>query len=925
MIRTFYIFFFCFFSVSLIWSQETKKSFNPLYRRTEFVSTGTDTLFVLPDHFLIPETVKITKDSLILEEGKDYKIDYTRGEIFFSQPPDSGSGFLITYQKLPVQLLLEYRDWTTSDTLTKGKEESSVAFPRRMIKQKNKVDYTEKLQKSGTIFRGITIATNQGMRLQSGLRLQVSGVITPKVEVVASLTDQNTPIQPEGNTQTLQEIDKVFVNINAPNFKAKLGDYVFNTGKSDFASYSRKLEGVMGTIEPSSGHLTLLAAATKGEFTTNYFMGQEGKQGPYQLTGSKGEREIIVLAGTERVWIDGELMKRGEDNDYVIEYGNGQITFTRNRLITSDSRITVDFEYSDQKFQKNIYGVVGGVNLWQDRIKLTTSFLREADDKKNPLDIPLTDETRKILANAGDQVDSAVYSGAKYVGYNKGDYEKVDTSGTVFYQYAGAKKGDYTVRFSFVGQGKGDYSFQGYGIYRYEGHGKGSYLPIIFLPMATSHEEADISSLIRFGKGISAEVEFGISNKDLNLYSSLNDNDNVGLAYSGKFSMSERAVSILGKGIGRLSINGKVRSVDERFRPLGRIAEVEHGRKWGIAEGTFWGEKIKEIQGTYQPISTWSLSGEFGSFKRGDFFRSERSKVATELSQPMIPKIQYQAELIQTEDEKGLKGYWLRQNGRIKGKLWWFTPSFSYRGEHRKEDNPDSVRTGFLFDEWTGRLAVAKGFLKGEMGETLRDNRRYIRGILQRNSLSRTNRFRFELHLRNSFSSSFMYTHHTRNYTDPSLKDQISDLADVKLRLSPGRRFFNGTLNYQFSSTQLSLMVRDTIKVKEGLGNYRYDENLKEFVPDPDGNILLRTISTGEYIPVNNLKMGGEIHLDASRFWRNEKGIKGFLRSWRSRSMIRIERKDKERDFTTVNYAAFHPEWGKDSTIVMGLFSFYQD
>ena len=55
-------------------------------------------------------------------------------------------------------------------------------------------------------------------------------------------------------------------------------------------------------------------------------------------------------------------------------------------------------------------------------------------------------------------------------------------------------------------------------------------------------------------------------------------------------------------------------------------------------------------------------------------------------------------------------------------------------------------------------------------------------------------------------------------------------------------------------------MVRDTIKVKEGLGNYRYDENLKEFVPDTDGNILLRTISTGEYIPVNNLKMGGEIH-----------------------------------------------------------------
>ena len=924
MTKIFYILFFCFFSLSLIWSQETKKSFNPLWSEVKFISTGRDTLFVLPDHFLIQHTVRVTQDSLLLIEGKDYKIDFTRGEIFFSQPPDSGSLLRITYQKLPVNLMLQYRNWAPSDTLLKKDQVKSSSF-HRVVKQNKQIDYGEKLQKSGSIFRGITIATNQGMKLQSGLRLQVSGMITPKVEVVASLTDQNTPIQPEGNTQTLQEIDKVFVNINAQNFKAKLGDYIFNVKGTNFAAYSRKLEGVMGTVESSTGNFTLLAAATKGEFTTNYFMGEEGKQGPYQLTGSRGQREIVVLAGTERVWIDGELMKRGEDNDYVIEYGNGQITFTRNRLITSDSRITVDFEYSDQKFQKNVYGAIGNVHLWQNRIKLTTSFLREADDKKNPISISLTNETKKILANAGDQADSAVYSGVKYIGENKGAYEKVDTAGVVFYRYVGENKGDYTVRFSYVGQGKGDYSFQGYGIYRYEGSKKGSYLPIIFLPMATSHEETDISSSIQFGKGISAEAEIGISNKDLNLYSFLDDNDNVGFAYSAKFNMSKRGLSILGKRIGRLSLNGRIRSIDDRFSPLGRITEVEHGRKWGIPEGTVSGEKIKEIQGTYHPISTLSLSGEFGSFRRGDFFCSKRQKISTEFLQPRIPKIRYQTELIQTNDEKGLHGYWLRQNGSIKGKLWWFTSSFSYKGEHREKDDPDSVRTGFLFDEWTGQLALTKGALKGEVTERLRDEHRYIKGILHKNSLARTHRFRLEFHHRNSFSSSFMYTHYARNYTNPSLKDQISDLADVKLHLSPGRRFLNGTFNYQFSSIQLSLMVRDTIKVKEGLGNYRYDTNLKELVPDPDGDILLRTIQTGKYIPVNNLKMGGEIYLDVSRLWNNRKGLQKFLRSWRSRSMIRIERKDSQRNFATVNSTAFHPKWGKDSTVVMGLFYFYQD
>ena len=83
--------------------------------------------------------------------------------------------------------------------------------------------------------------------------------------------------------------------------------------------------------------------------------GEEGKQGPYQLRGERGETEIIVLAGTERVWIDGEIMTRGEENDYVIEYGSGQVTFTRNRLVTGDSRIEIDFEYSNLRFQRNLY------------------------------------------------------------------------------------------------------------------------------------------------------------------------------------------------------------------------------------------------------------------------------------------------------------------------------------------------------------------------------------------------------------------------------------------------------------------------------------------------------------------------------------------------------------------------------------------
>lgn len=49
-------------------------------------------------------------------------------------------------------------------------------------------------------------------------------------------------------------------------------------------------------------------------------------------------------------------MKRGENNDYTIEYSNATITFTPNRLITSASRINVDFEYTDRQFARSFFG-----------------------------------------------------------------------------------------------------------------------------------------------------------------------------------------------------------------------------------------------------------------------------------------------------------------------------------------------------------------------------------------------------------------------------------------------------------------------------------------------------------------------------------------------------------------------------------------
>ncbi len=904
-----------------VFPQGAYKPAVPAAHSVQFTANGRDTVFVLPGRFLIPGSAAVRVNGALQAETI-IKMDRDAGAAVFTLPPDSGSLVQIEYRSLPVRLKPEYRRFypAAGDTI------EPAAPEKKQVPVRSRVDFSggEELQRSGSIFRGVTLGTDQGMRLESGLRLQVSGRVAPRVEVTASLTDQNTPIQPEGNTQTLQEIDKVFVQIKAPRFNATLGDFVFDQAGTRFGVYSRKLQGASAVAEGGPGSLTLLASASKGEFTTNYFQGQEGNQGPYQLTGSRGQRDIIVLAGTERVTIDGEPMVRGEDNDYVIEYGTGQVTFTRKRLVTGDSRIAVEFEFSDQQFQKAIYGAAGQARFWNDRVTVQTLFIREADNKENPLDFTMTDATRDALEKAGDNADSASAGGAQVAGPGLGSYVRADSADLVFYRYVGQGLGDYHVQFSYAGAGKGDYSFQGYGIYHYEGPGLGTHVPVVYLPMPKTHQLADAALSVRLGEGITAEGEVAVSSIDLNGFSSRDDGDNSGTAATGLFRVSERALTVSGKSLGRFGVEGEIKNVGDPFRPLGRINEVEYGRKWGTGEGVTWGEKTGEIKGAYSPFEGFKLSGESGAFNRGGSFGSSRRSAGLDWTVPKTPRVRAFSEWIQTENGPGADGSWVRRTGSIEAARGRLRPRLSYNGEHRRNTYSDTLTTGFRYDEYGAALSCERKAFRFDLQGGMRDESQYAANRLERVSQAWTQKA--ELALRGSeMNGSAVFTHRDRQYTDPAVEDQRTDLADIRFGFALFRRFMDANLNYQFSSTQVSEMVRDTLRVGQGLGSYRYDPDLRELVPDEDGDLIYRTLQTGTFLPVNDLKLAADVRTSFSRLFPQKKGAGMHIGRLAGRSLVRIERRDKERRFWTVNSRALRPDWGNDGAVVTGLLSMLQD
>ena len=891
---------------------------------------------------IIPFTETILlRDSLLSKN--DYSFSYSAGSFTLSDtlPYSIFDTLIITYQALDIGLQKEYKrrslvikyDTEKGDTIRITSQESGGFSPESI--------FGPGIEKSGTIVRGFTVGTTKDFSLNSGLRLQLSGRLSEDIEVVAALTDENTPIQPEGNTERLEELDKVFIQIKHPNATGTFGDYQIQRRGSEFGVIDRKLQGLMGeyNFEDHNGFVSV--AGSRGKYNSNLFGGIEGVQGPYRLSGQNNERDIIIIAGTESVYLDGILLKRGEANDYVIDYSNAQLTFTPNKLITSASRITVDFEYTDRRFNRNLFGAGAGSQFFEDKVSLKIQYLREGDDQDAPIDITLSEEDKNTLYLAGDDRNKAAKSGVRLaepdsLGIVRGTYyQVVDTINNQPFTYYVYSPGDssaiYNVSFSFVGEGLGDYTRESLGNYSFAGIGNGGYLPVTFLPLPELKQIGNVVLSIKPFEDVELNFEYAGSLWDKNRLSDFDDKDNFGQARNIFLKINPKEIEIGNINLGKIGLSYKDRYIQDKFTSADRLNEIEFNRHYNVAsQQTPQDETLRELGLNLIPVKELNISSSAGLLRRGENFKSNRYNNILRLTNVEDYAVSYNFDYVETENIT-LQSNWYRQSGNGYYNIWKFSPGVEFLAEDKKDIRigKDSLLSGSLkYTDVTPFLRFTDFYgLSLSIKYSVRNDYMPVDGIMFKESRAQTQFYELNYSGIREVNSTLGFTYREKKYTELFQQRGFLNTETILIRsqtkLKPLSNI-DGDLFYEVSTQRSARLEKVFVRVEAGNGNFKYlgdlnnngvaDEN--EFEPTLfDGDFIQVTIPTDELFPVIDLKTSSRWKIDYGEFFERASVLGTLFNPLSSETYLRVEENSREEDYEKIYFLKFSSFLNEEKTI----------
>ena len=898
------LFLLCFAIGWTAQSQTVSKDFRMKTLFIEKDSVQLDSVAINPDKF------NVFNSLLKVIPSSEYRVDFSNAMLKIDSK--KYPKITVEYFRIPDFITKVYTPFDEKFIITSSTNTDQL-YSLTTNKKGTEVKLFEGLQTNGYITRGITSGNNQNAVTNATLDLKIKGKLSKEVSLRAAIFDTNIPIQENGYSQNITDFDRIFIEMFTDNWGVKAGDISLENKESYFMPLRKQITGLRVEAKISDQfEVAASGAITRGEFNRYRVTGKEGNQGPYKIYGKNNAPAILIIRGSEKVYINGIQIERGENKDYTIDYNIAEITFNTTYPITNDMRIAIEYQYANRNYTRFL--TYEEAVYKSQKLNISGYFYSETDAKNQPLQQNLTDLQKNKLTAAGNNKDLMIAESAFLDTFdeNKVLYRKVMNGITEVFEYSQNPNDElYFVTFTNVGTQKGDYSLERGtaigNVYQYVGTNLGEYNPIIKLTPPSKQQTFVLKSEYAFSQKTQLNSEIAISNNDANLFSSIDDENNVAVAAKLKWEQ----ILIDKKWQLKSAISHEF--VQQNFNTEQNWESIEFNRDWNVLNNNAT-KNYFQSEILLHNKKNDVVSYRFNHLSYTDIFSGKKHEFTSKISLKKTLLSLNSSFLNNTSTLEDNSFFRAKATVEHNFNKKWVGSFINYESNRRKNGSTQEfINTSHRFKEYEAYLGIGDStnvFVK--LGFNYRNNDSIKARTFTRINDRKTFYVQSKLVQKEQTNLSvFANYRHTNNRFTNNVEKSLNSKIIFNQQLL--NRFINLGSVYETSSGNISRQEYMYVKTEPGFGYYTWidynGDGIKDFdefeiAEFQDQATYLRLPKPNiRFVPTQRAKFTQSITLNP-KIWSSQKGMKKIISKFYNQSFLSVEN-EQERIGNSFNFNPF--------------------